>query len=192
MRTKLIPRIPHNHEKQSMTQAHRQGHQKSQYPKRFKLSCFLTRIYKKKFEKWQTTAQIKHLDPKDQHQQLLKTSKSSLPWKKSKRKQTKGKDGEMERLRELAIEISLDSLGSSHTFPLPHLRTLAASRFCSFSDTIAPLRQGLSMRGRRAARVSWKTTDLISVARVSDKRPPLGKMGKLKIFSAKLINLLEN
>lgn len=42
-----------------------------------------------------------------------------------------------ESLRELAMEISLTSLGSSHTFPLPHLSTLAARRFCSFSDTIS-------------------------------------------------------
>jgi len=34
------------------------------------------------------------------------------------------------------MEISLTSLGSSQTFPLPHLRTLAARRFCSFSETI--------------------------------------------------------
>jgi hypothetical protein len=39
-------------------------------------------------------------------------------------------------LRELAIEISVLSLGSSHTFRFPHLSTLAASRFCSFKETI--------------------------------------------------------
>lgn len=37
------------------------------------------------------------------------------------------------------MEISLASLGSSQTLPLPHFITLAASRFCSFSDTISPL-----------------------------------------------------
>lgn len=40
---------------------------------------------------------------------------------------------------ELAIQISLPSLGSIQTFPLPHLRTLAASRFWSFRDTISLL-----------------------------------------------------
>jgi hypothetical protein len=40
---------------------------------------------------------------------------------------------------ELAMEISLTSLGSSQTLPLPHLSTLAASRFWSFNDTIALL-----------------------------------------------------
>lgn len=34
------------------------------------------------------------------------------------------------------MEISLPSLGSSQTLPLPHLRTLAASRFWSFNETI--------------------------------------------------------
>ena len=39
--------------------------------------------------------------------------------------------------RELAMEISLTSLGSSQTLPLPHLSTLEASRFCSLRETIA-------------------------------------------------------
>ena len=52
----------------------------------------------------------------------------------------KQREWEVLGVRELAMEISLTSLGSSQTFPLPHLRTLAASRFCSFRDTIfAPL-----------------------------------------------------
>lgn len=34
------------------------------------------------------------------------------------------------------MEISLTSLGSSQTLPRPHLRTLEASRFWSFSETI--------------------------------------------------------
>merc|ERR1719213_28073 len=34
--------------------------------------------------------------------------------------------------RELAMEISLDSLGSSQTFLWPHFSTAAARRFCSF------------------------------------------------------------
>lgn len=38
---------------------------------------------------------------------------------------------------EFAIEISPDSFGSSQTFPFPHFKTLAASRFCNFNDTIA-------------------------------------------------------
>ena len=49
------------------------------------------------------------------------------------------RERERERERdvlELAMEISLHSLGSSQTFPFPHLRTLAESRFCSFNDTI--------------------------------------------------------
>ena len=36
---------------------------------------------------------------------------------------------ERESLLELAMEISLTSLGSSQTLPFPHLRTLEASRF---------------------------------------------------------------
>lgn len=39
-------------------------------------------------------------------------------------------------LREFALWISLTSLGSSHTFLLPHLSTEAARRFCNFRDTI--------------------------------------------------------
>ena len=39
------------------------------------------------------------------------------------------------RARELAIEISLTSLGSSQIFRLPHFRTDDARRFCSSSDT---------------------------------------------------------
>ena len=38
--------------------------------------------------------------------------------------------------RELAIEISLVSFGSSQTLPRPHLRTDDASRFCSLRDTM--------------------------------------------------------
>jgi len=34
------------------------------------------------------------------------------------------------------MEISLTSFGSSQTFPLPHLSTLAERRFCSLSETI--------------------------------------------------------
>ena len=41
-----------------------------------------------------------------------------------------------DKLLELAIEISLTSLGSSQTFPFPHLRTLEASLFWSFRETI--------------------------------------------------------
>lgn len=44
-----------------------------------------------------------------------------------------------ESVRELAMEMSLTSLGSSQTFPWPHLRTLAASRFWSFSETMSYL-----------------------------------------------------
>lgn len=51
-----------------------------------------------------------------------------------------------ECVRELAMEISLTSLGSSQTLPLPHLRTLAASRFWSFRDTIS-LSLSLSLSG---------------------------------------------
>lgn len=57
-------------------------------------------------------------------------------------------------LLELAMEISLDSLGSSQTLPLPHLRTLAASRFCSFSDTMA------SLRNKRRERPAKRETSL--------------------------------
>jgi len=35
------------------------------------------------------------------------------------------------------MEISLPSFGSSQTLPLPHLRTLAASRFWSLRETIS-------------------------------------------------------
>lgn len=38
---------------------------------------------------------------------------------------------------ELAMEISLTSLGSSHTLRRPHCSTEAASRFCSLRDTMA-------------------------------------------------------
>lgn len=47
----------------------------------------------------------------------------------------KGK--EKMNVRELAMEISLTSLGSSQTLPRPHLRTLEASLFWSLSETIA-------------------------------------------------------
>jgi hypothetical protein len=36
-------------------------------------------------------------------------------------------------------------LGSSQTLPFPHLRTLAARRFCSFSDTIFAAADKLSL-----------------------------------------------
>ena len=39
--------------------------------------------------------------------------------------------------RELAMEISFTSLGSSQILRLPHFSTDAARRFCSFRDTIA-------------------------------------------------------
>ena len=39
--------------------------------------------------------------------------------------------------RELAMEMSFASLGSSHTLRSPQLSTDAASRFCSFKDTMA-------------------------------------------------------
>lgn len=51
-----------------------------------------------------------------------------------------GRGGEFSR--ELAMEISLTSLGSSQTLPLPHLSTLAASRFCSLRETIAAAAAG--------------------------------------------------
>lgn len=41
-------------------------------------------------------------------------------------------------LLELAMEISLTSLGSSQTLRRPQLSTEAASRFCSLRDTILP------------------------------------------------------
>ena len=41
-------------------------------------------------------------------------------------------------LLELAIEISLTSLGSSQTFRRPHESTDAASRFWSLRDTMVP------------------------------------------------------
>lgn len=41
--------------------------------------------------------------------------------------------------REFAIRISVTSLGSSQTLRTPHLSTDAASRFCSFNDTMAAL-----------------------------------------------------
>merc|ERR1719188_1311530 len=47
--------------------------------------------------------------------------------------------------RELAMEISLASLGSSQILPLPHFFTEAARRFCNFSD----------MGGVRAAAPAW-------------------------------------
>lgn len=40
-------------------------------------------------------------------------------------------DANRRYLRELALAISFASLGSSHTFRLPHFKTLAASRFCN-------------------------------------------------------------
>lgn len=41
-----------------------------------------------------------------------------------------------EHLLELAMEISVDSLGSSQTFLLPQPKMLAANLFCNLSDTI--------------------------------------------------------
>lgn len=46
--------------------------------------------------------------------------------------------GSCQSVRELAIEISLTSLGSSQTLRRPHFNTEAANRFCSFKDTIFP------------------------------------------------------
>jgi hypothetical protein len=57
-------------------------------------------------------------------------------------------------LRELAMEISETSLGSSQTLPLPHLSTLAARRFCCFSDTIFPAADKLSRP--RSGSVVWR------------------------------------
>ena len=45
------------------------------------------------------------------------------------RKNEKDIENKRRNLLELAMEISLTSFGSSHTFLLPHLRTLAARRF---------------------------------------------------------------
>merc|ERR1712157_313833 len=45
---------------------------------------------------------------------------------------------------ELAIEISLTSLGSNHTFLFPHLRTSAASLVCNLSATMVARRKGPS------------------------------------------------
>lgn len=63
---------------------------------------------------------------------------------------------------ELAMEMSLTSLGSSHTFLRPQPRTEEASLFCSFRETCTPhartqFNHGVSMRAqaprsRRAAR----------------------------------------
>ena len=39
----------------------------------------------------------------------------------------------LNNLREFAFAISVVSLGSSHTFFLPHFRTLEANRFCSLN-----------------------------------------------------------
>lgn len=52
------------------------------------------------------------------------------------------REREEQNALELAMEISLTSLGSSQTFPLPHLSTLAESRFWSFNDTIAAFLAG--------------------------------------------------
>jgi hypothetical protein len=46
--------------------------------------------------------------------------------------------GSLQHSRELAMEISLTSLGSSHTLRSPHFSTELASLFCSFRDTILP------------------------------------------------------
>lgn len=61
---------------------------------------------------------------------------------------------------ELAIEISLTSFGSSHTLRRPQLRTEAASRFCSFRDTILPscLAKRKEREGRARARLMCRHT----------------------------------
>ncbi|RMZ94906.1 hypothetical protein BpHYR1_034855 [Brachionus plicatilis] len=59
---------------------------------------------------------------------------ANLPWTEKT-----GRKG----LLELAFEISLFSLGSSHILFLPHLRTAAASLFCSFSELKWTLGLGL-------------------------------------------------
>jgi hypothetical protein len=55
------------------------------------------------------------------------------------------------------MEISLTSLGSSQTLRKPHFRTEAASRFCSFRDTILP-------RLRRAERATVTEKGAVTVA----------------------------
>uniref|UniRef100_A0A224Y5G4 Uncharacterized protein n=1 Tax=Panstrongylus lignarius TaxID=156445 RepID=A0A224Y5G4_9HEMI len=50
--------------------------------------------------------------------------------------------------RELVFAISLISLGSNHTFFLPHLITEAASLFCNFSELIFKEHQHSLLTGR--------------------------------------------
>ncbi|KAG6546701.1 hypothetical protein Mapa_011890 [Marchantia paleacea] len=58
-----------------------------------------------------------------------------------------------DNLRELAIEISLTSLGSNQTLRCPHFSTLAASRFCSLRDTMVanPVNEEGEKGGRSSA-----------------------------------------
>jgi hypothetical protein len=64
---------------------------------------------------------------------------------------------------ELAMEISLTSLGSSHTLRRPQLRTLAASRFCSLSDTIPPAQPCARHAEHELTEGSWKRTKHASI-----------------------------
>ena len=76
---------------------------------------------------------------------------------------------EKKNVRELAMEISLTSLGSSQTLPRPHLRTLEASLFWSLSETIVgvlpPSFPFLSATAvGREAKLLWMTRFYISLA----------------------------
>lgn len=102
--------------------------------------------------------------------------------------------------RELAMEISLVSLGSSQTFPRPHFSTLAASRFCSFSDTISPpfrrgpshvpnlphqhtdgeLRQNSKLSAINTPRIWWRVSDLF----VSSAKSRVLRSPQIRIQSA--------
>jgi hypothetical protein len=61
------------------------------------------------------------------------------------------------------MEISLISLGSSQTLPLPHLSTHAASRLCTFSDTIFAAADQLSRLWSRCA-VWWRKGEVRNAA----------------------------
>lgn len=61
------------------------------------------------------------------------------------------------------MEISLTSLGSSHTFLRPQSRTEAASRFCSFNDTMVIAPKGF-LRRRVTAYVDLANNELINLA----------------------------
>jgi len=98
--------------------------------------------------------------------------------------------------RELAIEISFISFGSSHTFLAPHLRTLAANRFCDLRDTMlliwsqfdktkkaktTSVRKVKQIRNRIQTKRSKVTTTKNKPQTTQEKTTPKSTNAKIKI-----------